>query len=164
LEIGNRKSEIPGACFAGHERFDLLWRGRKIAGAAQRRNQLGLLIQGSVQLPPAAFLRNPTMVGTSRFVPTSDVGMHVPARETAGGTIASPNAARTAQPVLRSRATAEGGRAVPTRSDWEKAMCDAGRVEFGIAWSDFAPDETLRARAELLAAQKYAQPAHNRKR
>jgi hypothetical protein len=27
----------------------VLWHGRKIAGAAQRRNKLGLLIQGSVQ-------------------------------------------------------------------------------------------------------------------
>jgi len=36
----------------GYEKFDLLWRGQKIAGAAQRRNKLGLLIQGSVQ-PPA---------------------------------------------------------------------------------------------------------------
>jgi lipoate-protein ligase A len=47
-----KKTEIPGACFAGHEKFDVLWRGRKIAGAAQRRNRLGLLIQGSVQPPP----------------------------------------------------------------------------------------------------------------
>jgi lipoate-protein ligase A len=42
----------PGQCFAGHERSDLLWHGRKIAGAAQRRTREGLLIQGSVQ-PPA---------------------------------------------------------------------------------------------------------------
>jgi lipoyl(octanoyl) transferase len=41
----------PGQCFAGHEQFDLLWRGRKIAGAAQRRRRDGLLIQGSVQPP-----------------------------------------------------------------------------------------------------------------
>ncbi len=47
-----KKTGIPGACFAGHEKFDVLWRGRKIAGAAQRRNRLGLLIQGSVQPPP----------------------------------------------------------------------------------------------------------------
>jgi lipoyl(octanoyl) transferase len=40
---------LPGQCFQGHERFDLLWRGRKIAGAAQRRTRDGLLIQGSVQ-------------------------------------------------------------------------------------------------------------------
>ena len=40
---------IPGQCFQGHERYDVLWRGRKIAGAAQRRTRDGLLIQGSVQ-------------------------------------------------------------------------------------------------------------------
>lgn len=42
----------PGQCFSGYERFDVLWGGRKIAGAAQRRNRDGLLIQGSVQPPP----------------------------------------------------------------------------------------------------------------
>jgi lipoyl(octanoyl) transferase len=41
-----------GQCFAGHEKFDLLWRGRKIAGAAQRRTREGLLVQGSAQPPP----------------------------------------------------------------------------------------------------------------
>jgi len=51
------KSEIPAACFAGHDRLDLLWHGRKIAGAAQRRNKLGLLIQGSVQPPPLSLSR-----------------------------------------------------------------------------------------------------------
>ena len=55
--IGNRQSAIPSACFAGHEKFDLLWRGKKIAGAAQRRNKLGLLIQGSVQPPPLSLSR-----------------------------------------------------------------------------------------------------------
>ena len=48
---------LPGQCFAGHEKFDLLWRGKKIAGAAQRRNKLGLLIQGSIQSPMAALQR-----------------------------------------------------------------------------------------------------------
>ena len=51
-----RKS-VPGQCFIGHEKSDLLWRGRKIAGAAQRRNKLGLLIQGSVQPPPLSLVR-----------------------------------------------------------------------------------------------------------
>ena len=46
------KKSLPGQCFVGHEKYDLLWRGKKIAGAAQRRNKLGLLIQGSVQPPP----------------------------------------------------------------------------------------------------------------
>jgi len=44
-------------CFVGHEKFDLLWHGRKIAGAAQRRNRLGLLIQGSVQSPEISLSR-----------------------------------------------------------------------------------------------------------
>jgi lipoyl(octanoyl) transferase len=48
---------VPGECFTGHEKFDLLWRGKKIAGAAQRRNKLGLLIQGSVQPPPISIPR-----------------------------------------------------------------------------------------------------------
>ena len=54
--IPNGNPPIPGACFVGHEKFDLLWHGRKIAGAAQRRNQCGLLIQGSVQ-PPRSMTR-----------------------------------------------------------------------------------------------------------
>jgi lipoyl(octanoyl) transferase len=45
------RTDAPGQCFAGAEEADLLWRGRKIAGAAQRRNKLGLLIQGSIQPP-----------------------------------------------------------------------------------------------------------------
>jgi lipoyl(octanoyl) transferase len=43
--------DIPGQCFIGAEELDLLWHGKKIAGAAQRRNKKGLLVQGSVQLP-----------------------------------------------------------------------------------------------------------------
>jgi lipoate-protein ligase A len=46
------RKEIPGQCFAGYEKSDLLWLGRKIAGAAQRRTKMGLLIQGSVQPAP----------------------------------------------------------------------------------------------------------------
>ena len=48
--IRNPQSAI--GCFAGYEKFDVLWHGKKIAGAAQRRNKHGLLIQGSVQPPP----------------------------------------------------------------------------------------------------------------
>jgi lipoate-protein ligase A len=46
-----------GQCFIGHEQADLLWRGRKIAGAAQRRRKDGLLIQGSIQPPLPALSR-----------------------------------------------------------------------------------------------------------
>ena len=48
---------MPGQCFAGYEKFDLLWQGKKIAGAAQRRNKLGLLILGSIQPPPVSLRR-----------------------------------------------------------------------------------------------------------
>jgi lipoate-protein ligase A len=51
-----RKTQ-PGACFAGYEQFDLLSRGQKIAGAAQRRRRDGLLIQGSIQPPLPALPR-----------------------------------------------------------------------------------------------------------
>jgi len=44
-------SEGTGRCFVGFERHDVLWQGRKIAGAAQRRNRSGLLIQGSIRPP-----------------------------------------------------------------------------------------------------------------
>jgi lipoate-protein ligase A len=47
----------PGQCFVGHEKFDVLWQERKIAGAAQRRTRTGLLIQGSVQPPPIRIRR-----------------------------------------------------------------------------------------------------------
>ena len=48
------KRSAPDRCFVGYVKSDLLWKEKKIAGAAQRRNRLGLLIQGSVQPPPVA--------------------------------------------------------------------------------------------------------------
>ena len=51
------RKEIPGQCFAGYEKSDVLYLGRKMAGAAQRRNKMGLLIQGSVQPQPAGVNR-----------------------------------------------------------------------------------------------------------
>ena len=96
------KKSAPGQCFVGHEKFDLLWAGRKIAGAAQRRTRGGLLIQGSVQPPP--------------------IGL--------------------------------------PRADWEKAMCDATAV----AWGDFQPDATLRARVEMPILEKYSRKIFLEKR
>jgi lipoyl(octanoyl) transferase len=52
-----RRHDAPGQCFVGAERSDVLWHGRKVAGAAQRRNRFGLLIQGSVQPPPIGLRR-----------------------------------------------------------------------------------------------------------
>ena len=51
------KKSLPGQCFEGHEKSDVLWRERKIAGAAQRRTRAGLLIQGSVQPPPISLAK-----------------------------------------------------------------------------------------------------------
>jgi lipoyl(octanoyl) transferase len=51
------QKEIPGQCFVGAEQFDVVWHGRKIAGAAQRRTRAGLLIQGSIQPPPIGLVR-----------------------------------------------------------------------------------------------------------
>ncbi len=51
------QKDIPGQCFIGAEKYDLLFGGKKIAGAAQRRNKHGLLIQGSVQPPPPKLTR-----------------------------------------------------------------------------------------------------------
>jgi lipoate-protein ligase A len=51
------RKALLGQCFVGHEKFDVLWHGQKIAGAAQRRTRTGLLIQGSVQPPPVKIQR-----------------------------------------------------------------------------------------------------------
>ncbi len=51
------QKDMPGQCFIGAEKHDLLYGGKKIAGAAQRRNKHGLLIQGSVQPPPPGLTR-----------------------------------------------------------------------------------------------------------
>jgi len=55
-ELASHCKKSAGECFVGYEKFDLLWRGKKIAGAAQRRNKSSLLIQGSLQ-PPVKIVR-----------------------------------------------------------------------------------------------------------
>ncbi len=55
-KVQSPKSKVVSACFIGYEKSDVLWHGKKIAGAAQRRNKSGLLIQGSVQ-PPDSIAR-----------------------------------------------------------------------------------------------------------
>ena len=67
------KKSGPGQCFVGYEKSDLLWHGKKIAGAAQRRNKLGLLIQGSVQ-PPLPALRRADFEQALRRVAETNSG------------------------------------------------------------------------------------------
>ena len=52
-------SAIPGVCFAGPVKYDVVVAGQKVAGAAQRRLKRGLLHQGSILLPSA-------LAGTNR--------------------------------------------------------------------------------------------------
>jgi len=47
---GAASPSISDACFANAVRADVLFEGKKIAGAAQRRTRAGLLHQGSLQL------------------------------------------------------------------------------------------------------------------
>jgi lipoate-protein ligase A len=68
------QKSLPGQCFVGYEKFDLLWNGKKIAGAAQRRNKLGLLIQGSVQPPPVP-LKRADFENAMRVVAEKDFGV-----------------------------------------------------------------------------------------
>ena len=65
----------PGQCFAGFERFDLLYKARKIAGAAQRRTRQGLLIQGSVQ-PPSSNLERDDWQQTFLQIATEQAQVH----------------------------------------------------------------------------------------
>jgi len=96
----------PGQCFEGHEASDVLWRGKKIAGAAQRRTRAGLLIQGSVQPPPLSL----------------------------------------------------------AKIDWQQAVCDVAVRDFGVHWSEFELNTSLREQAERLALEKYSQATYNQKR
>lgn len=65
--------EGPGRCFAGWEESDLLSCGTKLAGAAQRRNRDGLLVQGSLQPVPAGLSRA-AFLDAMRSVATRDWG------------------------------------------------------------------------------------------
>ena len=69
LANASRKAEA-GQCFVGHEKFDLLWHGQKIAGAAQRRTKHGLLIQGSIQPPPIPLDRRVWQGAMLESIPT----------------------------------------------------------------------------------------------
>ncbi len=55
--------EGTGVCFESPEEFDLLARGRKVAGAALRRTRQGLLLQGSIQEFPDIERLRPRLAG-----------------------------------------------------------------------------------------------------
>jgi lipoate---protein ligase len=53
-------------CMAKPTKYDVMWRGRKVAGAAQRRTKKGFLHQGSIALvmPSVDFLEEVLLPGT----------------------------------------------------------------------------------------------------
>ena len=99
------RKEAPGQCFVGAEQSDVLWQGRKIAGAAQRRTRDGLLIQGSIQPPPGS-----------------------------------------------------------SRSEFEKAFCEAARVQWGVEWRALEVNAALTDRVAELAGEKYSRKDYNERR
>src|ERR1041385_7266689 len=66
----------PGQCFAGYEQSDVLWKGLKIAGAAQRRTRDGLLIQGSIQPGSIQLERRPWEEAMALTAPKFISGVH----------------------------------------------------------------------------------------
>jgi lipoate-protein ligase A len=135
----------PGQCFAGYEQFDLLWRGKKIAGAAQRRRRDGLLIQGSVQ-PPAiapAFQADSEAASCRSSEPRRTQDASSLAGETPASTVGAPTW---------------------SRAEWERAMCRVAETERGVVWEKLQPDADLTRRAAQLAAERYGHTAYNRQR
>ncbi len=53
-------------CMAKPTKYDLMWEGKKIAGAAQRKTRAGFLHQGTISLvlPPADYLEKVLLPGT----------------------------------------------------------------------------------------------------
>lgn len=59
----NEKNEIPACnhfCMAQPSMYDVMLKGKKVAGGAQRRTKVGYLHQGTISLamPPESYLRN----------------------------------------------------------------------------------------------------------
>ena len=134
LAPGCRKA-APGQCFAGYERSDVLRHGKKIAGAAQRRTRIGLLIQGSVQPPPHCEI--------SPSPPKSPPHPEGQMERGDWGERATESLAKI---------------------DWQQVMCDVAVRDFNAHWSEFELDTLLRERTEVLVLEKYSQRSYNQKR
>jgi len=151
LAPGCRKTR-PGQCFQGHEMFDLLWRGQKIAGAAQRRTRDGLLIQGSVQLSPLPMNLNSPEIGR-RFPLSPSEGERAGVR---GPPLSWDSGAQNASKCRGVLSLA--------RADWQQAMCDVACSGQAAQWVKFEPDAPLAEQTQALVRQKYSQPSYNQKR
>jgi hypothetical protein len=152
-----------GQCFRGYEQHDLLWQGRKIAGAAQRRTKTGLLIQGSVQPPPLALKRGDWQ---QAMLAVAETEWHVRWKALPGFPADSETATDGAGEGQTQPAQGfEAGAASRIQASQRDAGSTLGRV--GVSSSAAVPESVgkrLRARAAELAAAKYSQDDFNRKR
>ncbi len=59
-------SQCKHFCMAKPTKYDVMWEGRKVAGAAQRKTKKGFLHQGSIALvmPPPEYLEHILLPGT----------------------------------------------------------------------------------------------------
>jgi lipoate-protein ligase A len=51
-----------------------------------------------------------------------------------------------------------------SRVDWEQAMCDVAKTDFGVVWNNFAITTDLQQRVSELTAKTYSQAAYNQRR
>lgn len=133
------RKAAPGQCFVGWEKFDVLWQGRKIAGAAQRRNKLGLLIQGSVQPPPVGLRRDEWEAAMSSASQSN---------------LSTNLCVRPGSAVLNQRLA-------PQSRDGRRDQGSGAEIaELGV----LSLTAGIHARAAALAAEKYSQPSFNARR
>ncbi len=65
-DLSERDAQCKHFCMAKPTKYDVMWEGRKVAGAAQRKTRKGFLHQGTIALcmPPAALLEALLLPGT----------------------------------------------------------------------------------------------------
>jgi lipoate-protein ligase A len=80
-----------------------------------------------------------------------------------GGKLAGAAQRRTKDGLLI-QGSLQPARELPQRADWERAMCESARIEWGVTWLEFEPDGSLGARCDELIARNYSQISYNRKR
>lgn len=129
------KKEVPGQCFIGAEKSDVLWHGRKIAGAAQRRTRAGLLIQGSVQPPPIPRWGEAPRLSSPKSPAEPAVG-RVPSR--------------SAAPL--------------NRHEWQSAMREVAETNWAVKLIPLEVGGHLAELVRHLQATKYSLASYNQKR
>ena len=139
---GRGREALAGACFDAASRYELEWRGRKIAGSAQVRRASGAMLQhGSIPL---------------RFDPEFTARLLAP-----GG-----RGERFLALILRERAGSlsdAAGRAV-TFDEACRAIVEGFAEAAGVTWVAGSLSEEEQAIAHRLEVERYGDEAYNRLR